>query len=332
MTLFSSKFLSEHKIASWGYVEDPLPRSFTHFKKWVDEGHDLPLKYLGDHRFELRRDLRNFFPTYQSSLVFLFTYAQEKKSLDHFYSTDTNWNGLKVASYTLGFEGVDYHFQIGQSLGMIIQMIQEKNPSINAQITLDVHPVLERDLAYKAGLGWFGKNSMLINPSEGSFVMIGSVLLDQKLELSTPALQTDHCGHCRACVEVCPTDAIDESHRTIVAKRCISTFTIELFTEAAPISGHLEKGTGEIFGCDLCQDICPWNKKKLKDLAPLSLDDSPLRSRLIDFFLRSPLENMIIKIEGMGVREFRRFFKGTSFERSGKNGILKNLKLFSQKD
>lgn len=330
--LFSSEQLSKWKIVDWGYVEDPIPKSFTQFKKWVAKEQHQPLKYLGDHRLDMREDLRNYFPSFQSSLVFLFSYAQEKKSLDHLFTNDPKWNGLKIASYTLGFDGEDYHHQIKESLHEITNHLKERFADLECKLTLDIHPVLERDLAFKAGLGWFGKNSMLIHPKEGSFVMIGSLLLDKKIKLDPPSMQTDHCGHCRACIEICPTDAIDEDNRTIIAQKCISTYTIEMFGEATPIAGHLEKGSGEIFGCDLCQDVCPWNKKKLKALAPLPLDEVPKRAMLIDFFMRTPLSEMIEKVEKMGIREFRRFFMGTSFERSGKRGILKNLKLFLKKD
>lgn len=331
MTLFSSAQKKEWRIAQWGYVEGPLAASFQKFDNWVKDDDYRPLNYLADHRKDLRQDLRRYYPDYQSALVFLFSYADEKIALESFYQNDPQWNGKKIASYTLGFEGEDYHHFLNRTLNEIGESLKNDYPDLQFALTLDVHPVLERDLAYRAGLGWFGKNSMLIHREEGSFVMIGSLLLNQKMPFENPKLEVDHCGNCTKCIDLCPTEAIDSEKRTIIAAKCISTFTIELFKTAEPIAGHLEKASGEIFGCDICQDVCPWNKKKL-DLSTLkSLDKTPLSKKIVDFFLRTPTETLVRTLESMGVREFRRRFHGTSFERSGRSGLLKNLLLYRDK-
>jgi epoxyqueuosine reductase len=174
-------------------------------------------------------------------LVFAFDYSKKKKTMDEFYQSDES-NGLKISSYVFGFNGVDYHTELRDRMNQILDQLKEKYPNLSASYTLDMHPVLERDLAHKSGLGWFGKNSMLINKSFGSFFMIGSLLLDQTFDIGSEELETDHCGTCTACVEACPTDAIDVENRTIISSKCISTWTIEIFDEADPIEGHLEKG------------------------------------------------------------------------------------------
>jgi epoxyqueuosine reductase len=199
-------------------------------------------------------------------------------------------------------------------------------PELEYKISLDVHPVLERDLAYRSGLGWFGKNSMLINQENGSYTLIGSLLLNQKLELPIKSPASDHCGTCTRCIDACPTNAIDGDMRVIESKKCISTFTIEQFKDGPAPSGFPVE-TKEVFGCDICQEVCPWNNKPLAKAIP---EESA--SELVKFFNRD-IQTIHDDISAMSNNAYKRFFKGTSFERSGKRGLLKNLKLYlSQND
>lgn len=297
--------------------------SFGQYTDWVERGHFTPLNYLADHRKDLRENLQSVMPSFQQALVMAFSYRPAKKRLKAL-EQDSDWNGWKIASYALGFEGEDYHEFLSKRLQKIGSELKERLPDLNYQLCLDVHPVLERDLAYRAGLGWFGKNSMLISPAEGSFFILGSLLLDRPIiaEQAKP-LETDHCGTCTACLDICPTDAILAGERKIVAERCISTFTIELFKDAPAIEGHVERGSGEIFGCDLCQDICPWNRKPL-ERTPGPLNEEPW---WLSYFLRRPRKDVISEVEQLSERAYRRQFKGTVFERLGRKGMLKNLKL-----
>lgn len=251
-------FLKDFNVIDWGYTEELSPRSYEHYESWVERGDHGALKYLADHRKDARKSLENIFPEVKSALCFLFSYHPEKLALENFYQSKES-NGLKVASYTLGFEGLDYHVVVRDYLEKIATKLQETY-SFNYRHSLDIHPVLERDLAYRAGLGWFGKNSMLIHREHGSFFIIGSLLLDQKLDLKIKETETDHCGQCRACIDACPTDAIDEEHRSLIADKCISTWTIEIFKEGPSAPIGMESAQGEIFGCDICQDVCPWNR------------------------------------------------------------------------
>ena len=184
-------------------------------------------------------------------------------------------------------------------------------------ISLDVHPVLERDLAYRAGLGWFGKNSMLIHQNFGSYFLIGSLILHEKLDLTQRHLETDHCGNCRRCIDACPTQAILENERTLDTKKCISTYTIEIFKEAPAPDGY-PNVSNEIFGCDICQEVCPWVKKNAGET---KLDSS----WLVEFFDRSQGE-IYNEISSLSNKEFKTKFRSTSLERLGKKGLLKNLK------
>jgi len=327
--LFDKDLLEKLSLRKVGYSELSEPLSYDKYVKWVEKGNHEPLNYLADHRKDLRSDLKEYFPEFKSALVFAFDYSGKKKALDEFYQSDQS-NGLKISSYVFGFDGADYHLELRDRMNSILDVLKQSHPDISASYTLDMHPVLERDLAHKSGLGWFGKNSMLINREFGSFFMIGSLLLDQTLDIETESLETDHCGNCTACVEACPTDAIDVENRTIISNKCISTWTIELFNEAPPIPGHIEKGEGEIFGCDICQDVCPWNIKELEKNNSQKLTGE--KSHLLkSFYLERPVEQVEQELEGMSNKAFVRQFKGTALERTGRKGLLKNIKLHNSK-
>jgi epoxyqueuosine reductase len=312
-----------------GFTNESSPVSYSNYKDWVQSNGHGPLGYLADHRGPMRSDVKNYYPDFQQALVFLFSYSETRGALEKLYK-DEQWNGLKIASYALGFEGVDYHHLLRLELLSHLDRLKSQDPELDGVLALDVHPVLDRDLAYRAGLGWFGKNSMLINREVGSFVMIGSLLLNKPVVSGEPrALELDHCGHCRACIDRCPTDAIDESSRTITSSKCISTFTIELNHDTPAIPGHVEQGSGEIFGCDLCQDVCPWNKKPLGGGAEKTSIAAELSGRKqVQFFLLRPVSEILRELESMSERGYRKLFQSTVFERLGLRGMKKNLRLF----
>lgn len=324
--LFSNEQLSKFNIVDWGYTEELEPKSFKHFSDWTDRGDHGILSYLNDHRKEKRRSLKEVYPQAKSAIVFLFSYHAQKLASENFYKSDES-NGLKVASYVTGFKGRDYHFEIADYLNELGDSLKDKIPGLNVELSLDIHPVLERDLAYRAGLGWFGKNSMLISRKHGSFVMIGSLILNQKLELNTSALETDHCGQCRACIDACPTDAIDGETRTLIADKCISTWTIELFKEGPEAPKGMSDAKGEIFGCDICQDVCPWNHRPVRaGLAPYDSEAYKQENKLLmSSFLRPKLDEVIHNLEKDSNRGFSKAFKETPLGRTGKKGLLKNL-------
>ncbi len=310
---FDPEILQDLQIADWGYTTDSKPLSFELFKQWTQQENCSELSYLYDHRKDLRSDLKNIFPEFKSAFVFIFPYSHVK---DH-----AHFSEIKVARYSLGFDGFDYHYVLKERLKKIEEILKIKKTQIDCMAIVDTAPVLERDLAYRAGLGWFGKNSMLIHKQEGSFFMIASLLTSEFFEISPKPLVADHCGTCVACIEHCPTQAIDPSTRTLIAAKCISTFTIETFSEKTPPKGF--ETTSEIFGCDICQDVCPWNKKPLKAEKIFS-SESKMLSFLHDFFSQTRLD-MKDAIEKMSARQFQKFFKGTVFSRPTKKGFLKNF-------
>jgi epoxyqueuosine reductase len=313
--VLDNKLLKELGVLDWGYTEESIPHSLPHFEAWTENDQHRPLHYLNDHRKYLRRDLKHVFPEFQSALVFLFSYQEAKK-----WMLDQNQHS--VAAYTLGFEGEDYHRALKEKLTRIAATLN--TPDLKVFHSLDAQPVLERDLAYRAGLGWFAKNSMLIHQKEGSYFIIGSLLLNQKLPIERATLDIDHCGQCTACADACPTNAINLETRTLEAAKCISTFTIEIFKDTNAPMGF-DKSRGEVFGCDICQDVCPWNRKPLaRVIGSLKLKES--LSFITEWFFEWPKEKLYQFISNETNRGFKKKLLGTPFDRPGKEGWLKNLK------
>ncbi len=312
-SFLKKSYLESLGISDWGYTEESNAKTFHYFQNWVESGDVGVLNYLKDERAQKRKSIKNYYPEFQSALVFMFPYSQTKKNLE------SKKSKLKLASYVFGFNGEDYHQHLKRKLSILKDEMKKQLPTIEIKFTLDTQPVLERDLAYRSGLGWFGKNSMLISRSEGSYFIIGSLLLNQKLDIHAQNVSVDHCGNCTACLDACPTKAISDN-RTIIADKCISTFTIEIFKEAPPPEGY-NQSNGEIFGCDICQEVCPWNEKKLKTLKAQNIEGP-----LIDFFYEREKQVIIEDLEAMTNRSFRKVFSNTPLERTGRLGLLKNLK------
>lgn len=321
-SIYSPEFLKIQNVLDWGYVEGDAPSSLNHFNQWIQKKDHGDLSYLADERAFKRQNLKNIYPAFESAIVFLFDYRATKKWLieNKYYD---------VAAYTLGFEGYDYHFVLKRYLENLFGELKKDDPTLDCFISLDAQPVLERDLAYRAGLGWFGKNSMIINQKHGSYFLIGSLLLNKKLQITQAQVDSDHCGQCNLCIDACPTQAIDPVTRTLKANLCISTYTIEVFKEKeAPVG--FSKSRGEIFGCDICQDVCPWNKKTLQTIsAKLNLDSKLFF--LKEWFFEMPKEKFLQMLQAKSNREYKKDLEGTAFARPGRVGMIKNLKaLFSR--
>jgi epoxyqueuosine reductase len=214
-------------------------------------------------------------------------------------------NPARVARYALG---PDYHDVLRQRLNRLLQWVQAEVPGCRGRGVVDTAPLLERDFARRAGLGWFGKNTMLIHKRLGSYFFLGALLLDLELKPDVPQ-ETRHCGTCTACLDACPTQAF-AGPGVLDARRCISYLTIEL---RGPIPAALREGVGEwLFGCDVCQEVCPWNRK-----APAGAEPA-LRPR-------AELEALgAAELLGLSEEEFRRRFRGTALTRARRRGLLRN--------
>lgn len=320
-------FKQDSQIVDYAYTEELIPRTKNYFLKWISNKLNFPLAYLEGDRAEKREDLKHYWNEAESAIVFLFSYYPEKKQLEKEYQKPT-WNGLKLASYTIGFEGDDYHHLIRQKLESIGEELKEgsRDKGLDYRLALDIHPVLDRDLAYRSGLGWYGKNSMMIHKKEGSFFIIGSIILNQKLNLAKKEIEADHCGQCTRCIDSCPTEAIDISNRTIITNRCISTYTIELFRADSVPDEKMNLNSGYIFGCDICQDVCPWNKRLERVEAKSGeIEFNSKQKHIIDFYTQRPIAQLQDELESLSNKKFESIFKATSFSRSGKRGLLKNI-------
>ena len=318
--VFSQDLLKQLGIIDFGITNEPIAKSYKVFENWVLDGKNAELKYLEGSKMKAREDLRNYFPEFKTAFVFLFDYSNEKNNLEKFYQSSDS-NGLKVASYTLIDDGEDYHLSIRRKLETLSSRLRDLKPEVKTLFSLDTQPILERDLAYRAGLGWFGRNSMLINKKYGSFFLIGSILCDADFSSFPTVIDNDHCGTCTACVDACPTNAIDYQTRTVDSSLCIPYFTIEKFKDdTEPPKGFSDMN--EIFGCDICQDVCPWNRKSLSNESL----EGEVNQKIKDYFLINSPNEIMERLNNSSKKGYRRELAGTSFERTGRDGLLKNIK------
>lgn len=262
------------------------------------------MSYLKDH-LPLKSEPKKLGDKLRSALVFAFPY------FPHPEKGDFPFKHLRTAYYA---QGQDYHFWIKDHLNNLVENLKKQFPKEEFLVFTDSAPVMERDLAYRAGLGWIGKNTCLINPKKGSLFLIGEIYTS--LAVKTEAkIQHDHCGTCQACIDVCPTKAL-KSPKLLDANLCISYWTIES-REVAPVS--LRPGLGDwFFGCDLCQTVCPWNQKLFKSemkAASVPIKTTENKSELIDEL------KFILNSSG---KTLSKTFKGTPFFRAGPFGLKRN--------
>ena len=217
-----------------------------YLKDWLDQGRAGEMAYLAK-RFEERVDPAAYFPGAATVICVAMNYyypLEEDTSSSH---------PARVARYALGD---DYHEMIKDRLFALADWIRQRAPEAQTRCGVDTAPIMEKDLAMRAGIGWIGKNSCLINPRIGSWLLLGEIITT--LALPTDEPETDHCGTCRACIDACPTQAITAPYE-LDATRCISYLTIE---HRGPIDPSLQKQMGNwLYGCDVCQDVCPHNSK-----------------------------------------------------------------------
>lgn len=270
---------------------------FVHLADWLARGFAGEMHYMHRQR-DARRDPAAVLPEVRSVVMVALSYAPTDAALP---------DGLhgKVARYA---GGLDYHDVLRGKLNELLAWVQTERPGTQGRGVVDTAPLLERDFARRAGLGWFGKNTMLIHKRLGSYTLLGALLLDCVLQPDEP-FATNHCGTCTRCLDACPTDAFAGPFQ-LDARRCISYLTIEL---RGTIPTDLRRGIGEwVFGCDVCQEVCPWNRKAPPGAEP-ALAPAAV-GRTLD----------LIELLGLSEAEFRERFRDTALWRSRRRGVLRN--------
>lgn len=303
----------ETKLQNWcditgashaGAAALSTPLTWPQYEAWLQAGHHGAMKYLEDHA-PYKKDPQAWVPGLQSAFVFAFPYVDHPEGPSPYLSART-------AMYA---KGRDYHHWMKERMQKVVEQLQTEFPEHHFYMHTDSSPILERDLAAKAGLGWFGKNTCLIHPKKGSLFLLGEILTSLKMETAATPLP-DFCGTCTRCLEVCPTGALQKP-RTLKADLCISYWTIE--SREIPPPELREKFGDWFFGCDLCQTVCPWNQKVFKNhnlqVEPRLALEPQKRTELIQ-----ELHELLTASHNQTLRKL----KGTAFSRSGAKGLKRN--------
>lgn len=285
-------------ISKAEFLESEAPR----LERWLEQNMHGEMGYMENH-FDKRLDPRLLVDGAQSVISLTLNYFPEKVQED----TDSP----KISKYAYG---KDYHFVIKEKLKELLASIQEHIGDVGGRAFVDSAPVLDRAWATRSGLGWIGKNSNLITKQVGSFFFIAELIIDLELEYDHPTA-TDHCGSCTACIDACPTQAIVEP-MVVDGSKCISYFTIEL---KGNIPSEFEgKFDDWMFGCDVCQDVCPWNRFSKPHREPL-LDPHPdlLGMNKKDW-------------EDITEDVFREVFRKSAVKRTKYEGLKRNIKFLGK--
>jgi len=227
-------------IARAGYMEDEARR----LEAWLEEGRNGKMRYMETH-FDLRTDPTKLVPGARSVVSLMYNYFTEKKQEDPL--------APKMSIYAYG---EDYHRVLRRKLKQLLADLRTEFGEIEGRCFVDSAPILERDWARRAGVGWTGKNTLTIHPKAGSYFFLSELVLD--IELSPDSPMEDHCGTCTRCIDACPTEAIASEGYVVDGSKCISYLTIEL-RDAIPLEFQ-DKMQNWMFGCDICQQVCPWNR------------------------------------------------------------------------
>jgi epoxyqueuosine reductase len=303
-----------------GIAPAVTPRGLHHFLDWLERGHAGQMHYL-ERREEAYEHPRHVLDGVRSVVMLGINYNTEAPSRRNDHEREEaspagaervtiNANAplapARVARYAQG--RADYHDVIREKLRALARFLKREAPGCRARGIVDTAPLLERDFARLAGLGWFGKNTMLINKQLGSWFFLAALLTDVALEPDAPHTAS-HCGTCTRCLDACPTSAFVEPY-VLDARRCISYLTIE---HRGPIPDDLRAGMGDwLFGCDICQEVCPWNRK-----APVSSEPA--------FAPRAELTGIdAASLLALTEIEFCRRFGDTALARPGREGLVRN--------
>lgn len=265
-------------------------------EKWLNKQHQGKMSYMERH-FDKRIDPTLLVPGSRSVVSLLYNYHTKASQAE---------DAPKIAKYAFG---EDYHFVIKEKLALLMKELRKAIGAVDGRYFVDSAPVLDRAWARESGLGWIGKNSMLINKQRGSDFFIAELIIDLELEYDTPI--ADYCGSCTKCLDACPTDAIN-TDRTLDSNKCISYLTIELRDEHLPekFQGQMEDWA---FGCDICQNVCPWNRFAI----PHQEDRFLPKLSLLDLNKEA--------WHDLEEDQFKKIFKGSAVKRTKFEGLKRNL-------
>ncbi len=274
------------------FLEEEAPR----LEKWLKAKQHGEMSYM-ENNFDKRLDPRLLVEDSKSVISLLYNYHSDQ--------TQSDPTAPKISTYAYG---EDYHFVVKHKLKSLLYFIEEKIGKVNARVFTDSAPVLEKAWAQKAGLGWIGKNANLINKNQGSYFFIAEIILDLDLKYDSPI--QDYCGTCTKCIDACPTGAIIQPY-IVDGSKCISYFTIEL-KEAIPqeVKGKMDNW---MFGCDICQQVCPWNSFSIQHNEPAFNPHPDLLSMTKGDW------------EDLQEDTFKEFFRKSAVKRTKFEGLKRNI-------
>ena len=279
-------------ISKAEFLEEEAPR----LEAWLTKNMHGEMGYMENH-FDKRLDPTKLVEGSKSVISLLLNYFPAETQVDETY---------KISKYAYG---TDYHFVIKDKLKSLLQFIKTEIGDVHGRAFVDSAPVLDKAWAAKSGLGWMGKHSNLLTKQAGSFYFIAELIVDLDLAYDTPV--TDHCGACTACIDACPTQAIVEPY-VVDGSKCISYFTIEL-KEAIPT--HVQGAFDDwMFGCDVCQDVCPWNRFSKPHQEPLFNAHPALLSKS-----KKEWEEITEEV-------FQEIFRKSAVKRTKYEGLMRNIK------
>lgn len=288
-------------ISQAAFLEEEAPR----LEQWLNQNMHGSMSYMANH-FDMRLDPRLLVPGAKSVISLLLNYHTDKKQTDP--------QAPRISTYAYG---EDYHFVIKRKLKLLLEALQrEIGESIGGRAFTDSAPVMDKAWAKRSGLGWVGKHTNLINKQQGSFFFIAELILDLELEPDGPV--KDYCGTCTRCIDACPTEAIVAPYQ-VDGSRCISYFTIELKDQLLP-NEMKGKFDNYMFGCDICQDVCPWNRFSKPHNEP-AFEPHP---DLLDLTQKQWTE--------LTEDVFQQLFKHSAVKRTKYEGLKRNIRFLSNED
>jgi len=283
-----------------GICKPEVLREGEYLKEWLKRGFHAGMKWM-ETSLKKRIDTFKVYPEAKSIIVCAIDYYNDQKNIN---------NEWQISRYALG---LDYHAVVKNKLKELLEFIKLEDENVKGKVFVDTGPIIEKVWAQKAGIGWIGKNTCLITPEKGTWVFLGEILINAELEYDIP--EQSKCGDCNLCLKACPAGALVEPY-VLNSNLCISYLTIE---HKGVISEYLSKKIGnKIFGCDACQEICPWNKREKNTSVREFLPHSNIFGYSLEDLLR------------MDKKTFHALFENSAVKRAGFEGFKRNLRLVQE--